>query len=64
MGGNKGKAKPVDGTKWLQAYRREIEWGELHQWRLERLVLIKLDLQTFFASEKKKPHTQNKIEAD
>ena len=53
MGGNKGKAKPVDGRKWLQAYRREIEWGELHQWRLERLVLIKLDLQTFFASEKK-----------
>lgn len=53
MGGNKGKTKPVDGRKWLQAYRREIEWGEFHQWRLERLVLIKFDLQTFFASEKK-----------
>jgi hypothetical protein len=53
MGGNKGKAKPVDGRKWLQTYKEEIEWGELHQWRLERLVLIKLDLQTFFASEKK-----------
>ena len=53
MGGNKGKAKPVDGTKWLQAFRREIEWGEPHQWRLQRLELIKLELHTFFADVEK-----------
>ena len=47
------ESNPRDGTQWLEAYRQEEEWGEPHQWRLERLVLIKLELQTFFASEKK-----------
>jgi hypothetical protein len=62
MSGNQGKAETVGGRKWLEAYTREIEWGEPHQWRLERLVLITLELETFFASEKKNliPKTQLK----
>ena len=48
MGGNKGKVKPVNGTKWLEACRSEVVWGEPHQWRLDDLFLIKIRLHTFF----------------
>jgi hypothetical protein len=48
MGENKGKAKPVDGTKWLEAFREEKPWGLPDQWRLDDLFLIKMRLHTFF----------------
>ena len=48
MGGNKGKIKPFDGRKWLDAFRKGTSWEDSHQWRLERLALITIELHSFF----------------
>ena len=61
MDKNKEESNPTDGTQWLEAYRQEKEWGEPHQWRLEELTFIKLELQTFFADEEKNQIPQEKL---
>ena len=48
MGGAKGKIKPFDGTKWLEAFQKGRQWSEPNQWRLRELLKIKLELYTFF----------------
>ena len=61
MGGNTGKVKTDRRKKWLEAYRTGKPWGEPHQWRLEELMFIKLELQTFFADVEKNQVPEDKL---
>ena len=53
MGGNKGKTKPFDGRKWLDAFLKGTTWDDSHQWRLERLAGITMELHSFFNNIKR-----------
>ena len=51
----------MDETKWLKAFREGIWWGEPHQWRLEELVIIKMEAGTFFADVEKNQMPRRKL---
>lgn len=61
MAAKKGKTKPFDGTTWLDAFQKAIRWGEPHQWRLDELEVMKIELRAFFEEREKNQMPRKKL---
>ena len=61
MGGSNGRSKAVDGTTWLKAFQKGIAWGGPHQWRLDELDILRVQLRTFFEDVEKNQMPRKKL---